>query len=294
MTSKLTTSEFIKKAEIKHGDKYDYSSTVYDVSRSKVKISCPSHGVFSQLARNHLHGQGCPVCAGRVLKTKVEFIKDAVRVHGSTYDYDDVTYVNNNTNVMIKCALHGRFSQRPGHHISGHGCQLCAQKKCADKKRSDNQSFINKANAIHNGKYDYKLVQYSNIDSDIVIICSNHGEFNQRPYSHLKGAGCPSCSKTGFNPLTNAFVYILVSECGQYIKIGITGNTGRRINKLKRTTPFEFNIIEVFSAGGEYAQLIERTLHDLGVSSNFKGFDGCTEWFKYDGEILTIARTILT
>ena len=34
-------------------------------------------------------------------KTKEEFIKEAVMVHGNKYDYSKVVYVNNNTNVEI-------------------------------------------------------------------------------------------------------------------------------------------------------------------------------------------------
>lgn len=58
----LTTEEFINKAKEKHGDKYDYSKTVYKKSGLKVDIICPEHGLFSQVARNHLFGQGCPKC----------------------------------------------------------------------------------------------------------------------------------------------------------------------------------------------------------------------------------------
>ena len=60
---KLTSEEFIERANIIHKNKYDYSLVNYINARTKVKIICPIHGVFSQSAGSHLHGCGCPACA---------------------------------------------------------------------------------------------------------------------------------------------------------------------------------------------------------------------------------------
>lgn len=53
---------FIARAREVHGDKYDYSKTVYENMHSKVLIICPRHGVFYQRAQSHLLGSGCPMC----------------------------------------------------------------------------------------------------------------------------------------------------------------------------------------------------------------------------------------
>lgn len=62
-THKLTQSEFIQKATIKHNGFYDYSQILYEKSSAKIKIICPIHGAFEQEANSHLQGHGCPVCA---------------------------------------------------------------------------------------------------------------------------------------------------------------------------------------------------------------------------------------
>lgn len=54
-------------------------------------------------------------------KTKEEFIKEAVMVHGNKYDYSKVVYVNNNTKVEIICPEHGSFWQRPNDHLKKNG-----------------------------------------------------------------------------------------------------------------------------------------------------------------------------
>jgi hypothetical protein len=58
----LTTDEFIAKAKLIHGNKYDYSMVDYSGNRFPVNIICRKHGVFSQVPYVHLAGSGCPVC----------------------------------------------------------------------------------------------------------------------------------------------------------------------------------------------------------------------------------------
>jgi hypothetical protein len=59
----------------------------------------------------------------------------------------------------------------------------------------DTASFIEKAKNIHNDKYDYSKVNYINADTQIIIICREHGEFTQIPDFHInRKCGCPKCS----------------------------------------------------------------------------------------------------
>lgn len=55
------------------------------------------------------------------------------------------------------------------------------------------QTFIEKSKLIHGDKYDYSKVAYLNYTTKVCIICPEHGEFWQMPYSHLNGNGCPKC-----------------------------------------------------------------------------------------------------
>lgn len=56
------------------------------------------------------------------------------------------------------------------------------------------EAFIEKANKIHNGKYDYSKVNYTNSKTKVTITCPIHGDFEQEPASHLMGHGCPKCA----------------------------------------------------------------------------------------------------
>ena len=60
----LTQDEFIERALVVHGRKYDYALTIYQSGRSKITVVCPEHGPFKVEARIHIHqGTGCPDCA---------------------------------------------------------------------------------------------------------------------------------------------------------------------------------------------------------------------------------------
>ena len=61
---KISYYEFLKKVKKVHNGKYSYSDAPnFNGMHSKIEIICPKHGVFTQLAYDHLAGHGCPKCA---------------------------------------------------------------------------------------------------------------------------------------------------------------------------------------------------------------------------------------
>jgi ssDNA-binding Zn-finger/Zn-ribbon topoisomerase 1 len=61
---RLPLEDFIARANAIHDNFYDYSQSKYNGLSQKIDIVCPRHGVFNQLAGNHLTGRGCPSCGG--------------------------------------------------------------------------------------------------------------------------------------------------------------------------------------------------------------------------------------
>lgn len=61
-------------------------------------------------------------------------------------------------------------------------------------------AFIRRAHEVHNNRYDYTKVLYVAARSKVVIICHEHGEFEQTPANHCIGHGCHECG--GNKPLT--------------------------------------------------------------------------------------------
>lgn len=199
--SKTTTNEeFIRKAKKIHGDKYDYSKTNYINNKTKIIIICPIHGEIEITPNAHIsEKRGCPKCGNTLkgvnFKMSIErFIEKAQKIHGNSYSYEEVSYINNRTPVNIMCPTHGIFRQTPEVHLSGHGCPECANIKRAEKNIMTTSEFIVKAKNVHGDKYDYSKVEYVNYDTPITIICPEHGDFIQKPYIHLDGSGCQKCA----------------------------------------------------------------------------------------------------
>lgn len=126
--------------------------------------------------------------------TKEEFITRAKEVHGDKYDYSKVRYVNSQIKVCIICPEHGEFWQKPNKHLRGRGCRKCADLETAKRLSSTTEKFVACAREIHGDKYDYSKVEYKDSKTKVCIICPEHGEFKQRPNSHLRGCGCLKCS----------------------------------------------------------------------------------------------------
>lgn len=194
----MTKEEFIAKAIAVHGNKYDYTDTVYSGVRNKIRVWCNQHkGYFEQFAATHLIGEGCQVCGGVYQPTTEEYIEMCKKVHGDKYIYDKTIYKNSNGYVWIKCDKHGYFQQKAGNHLHGCGCPDCGRDSQKEKMRNSREEFIEKAILAHpTENYDYSLVEYVNSYTPIKIICPKHGVFEQTPSCHLNGCGCQSCQRS--------------------------------------------------------------------------------------------------
>lgn len=116
------------------------------------------------------------------------------------YDYSKVEYKSSKEKVCIIChekdengIEHGEFWQEANaHKYHGKRCP-----KCFQTVKYTNKQFIEKANCVHNCKYDYSSVSYQGGRVDVEIICPIHGSFLQKPEYHLAGHGCPKCAPSG-------------------------------------------------------------------------------------------------
>lgn len=62
-------------------------------------------------------------------------------------------------------------------------------------KRLTTEEFIERANKVHNNKFDYSNVRYVNMKTHVNIVCPKHGDFEVTPSNHLAGKDCPNCAK---------------------------------------------------------------------------------------------------
>ena len=79
-TGTRTTQQFIEKAKRIHSNNYDYSLVDYVGAHIKVKIICPTHGIFEQEPSNHIHSVGCPSCNSSKGEVKVRCALESLGV----------------------------------------------------------------------------------------------------------------------------------------------------------------------------------------------------------------------
>lgn len=162
---KLTLGIFIERSLAVHGDKYNYSKSVYKGTKAKIEIICKRHGSFWQTPTHHFEGRGCQQCGHEVTashrrsNTK-EFIKRAKEVHADRYDYSKVKYTLKDEPVIITCKEHGDFEQSANNHLRGQNCPKCAIKSMGYTRTN----FIN------------SCLKYGNTGTLYVIKCFDEKE----------------------------------------------------------------------------------------------------------------------
>lgn len=190
------TKEFIRKARLIHGDRYDYSKTVYENSHKHIKIICPVHGEFLQTPTNHLCGKGCVRCSHTQDESslKDKFIEKCIEKYGDIFDYSETDYKNAKNEITVIDKKYGKFKVSPDKHIQGQ----------IHINRTREVSFIKKAQDIYGDTYSYDNVYYIDRNTPVKILCSKHGVFEMTPKQHLKGKGCPLCKREEIDKIKEA------------------------------------------------------------------------------------------
>lgn len=185
--SKLTLEVFIERSVKIHGPRYDYSKVRIETNASKVLITCPKHGDWVQRVASHLAGNKCKECfIEENRSTTEEFIKNARKVHGDTYDYSKAKYINNKKPLEIICKIHGSFWIKPNSHVSSaSGCRFCYESKGEREVESVLKkyglNFVREYRILpYFYRYDFFLPEFN-------IFIEFNGEQHYRAIEHFGG-----------------------------------------------------------------------------------------------------------
>lgn len=130
MTRKLTREEFIRRAREVHGDKYDYSQSIYVDAKTPLLIKCNTCGtVFPQVPFSHFAGRGCDKCARRLPKMGArknlfgvgKFDIDATRTSSKTIRNAYFVWYD----MLCRC-YSKKFQEKQPSYI---GCVVCEEWK---------------------------------------------------------------------------------------------------------------------------------------------------------------------
>lgn len=228
-------------------------------------------------------------------KTREEFIRDAVAMHGDKYDYSQVVYVQAHKSVIItcnKCKL--QFNQIPSAHTSGRNCPACALQSTLSHTRRSVEHYLPRLKEIHGDKYNYDNFTYKNYHTKGAINCDCGETFLISIDKLIRGQGCSNCSSGGYKAYKPCYFYILkVGE--DSIKCGITVSMRNRLNRLnlKSTLPIDILYMFHFKTSSQAKELEDTIKYKFTGSFIDKNsmLDGYTEtyYWKDIGEILKIA-----
>jgi hypothetical protein len=212
MPKKKSFADFIDDCKkVNNHENFDFYGETFDGYNKKMKIKCKVCGdIFARTPANHIHLlHKCGNCSGIKKHTLQSFIEKSSKIHNNKYRYTEAIYVHNKLPIIITCPEHGNFNQRPDDHMKGRGCD-----KCGGSSNSNTEDFIEKSNKIHDNFYSYDKVTYTRNSKKVIITCPVHGDFLQKPNSHLNGYGCQKC------------LYKNETKTGKYIKeiFGIDAN----------------------------------------------------------------------
>ena len=192
---------FKEKAGKIHNYKYGYLHFIFVNTHTKGYITCPIHGDFLQTPKNHLRGQGCPICGKEYAQNwsknnYIGFLKTVRdRFGDDTFEYPNIEeeYKNSHSKITIKCKKCGNvFTKIACDHITSEkgGCKICYKKSFEKYYTYENLLKLNVLNLNikpFEGEKEYR--------EKMVVICPIHGEYEIKIQSFLKGKGkCKKCS----------------------------------------------------------------------------------------------------
>jgi hypothetical protein len=92
---RITTESYINELSKIHNGFYNYSKVIYVNSTTKIIITCPIHGDFTQIPHHHKKGRGCPMCSE---SNGEKTIRDYLNKHNINFipqhKFDDCKRIN--------------------------------------------------------------------------------------------------------------------------------------------------------------------------------------------------------
>lgn len=202
-TKKLNQITFIARCKDLHGDKFDYTNTIYINSTSMISVVCNTcKKEFSTPACRHstYATSGCTWCKGKNATERNKklfntewFIEKSCKIHGNKFDYSNTVYITSSDKVEINCYEHGKFEQWPQDHMRGVSCP-----GCSNHQRWTTDTFIEHMKTV-SPNIDLRNITYVNASTPIEFTCA-HGTNRALP-SHLLSGGtaCKHCGKIKSN-----------------------------------------------------------------------------------------------
>lgn len=291
-------------------ERYEYIGMIgsYTGASTKISMSCIEHGQWHTSRMDRvIKGVICPKCKPSVIGKKLKitnllpdeimidkFKMSCVYPEGSIFKrasrsgYWSVFCPICYEDEFCKSGLcSGWFDSQAGAIKRGQrSCRCSNNFKWNQEQRELQLSMECKARGLD--FVGWESAGYKTTQSKLIASCLVHGQFSSSVANFMyQKTSCPGCAQNGFDSTAEGYVYALRSDCGGYIKVGISNYPEERVSFLAKVTPFGFTQeAQIRFDSGAHARKLERQTHDAFMRAGLSGFDGCTEWLRYDPAII--------
>lgn len=226
---------------------------------------------------------GCSVCPAYTEAQQYTRMKRLAPERGYVFSGFSGGFSGSSSKCILSCSDHGEWiTTNVNKFLAGRGCPACGMEASHKQRRPNRKIIEEKIKRI----CDLEGIQFigwktesSCKKSKIILKCDDHGPYDKSLERFIDdGKRCPCCTTHGFNRSKKGFMYMLESDCKNYLKIGISNKPAQRLMQLRRATPFKFEVLSILEMDGYLAHDLELEVHSNNESAGLSGFDGFTEW----------------
>ena len=255
---------------------------------------CGFNHVWRATIKDRSQGTGCPICSGtQVLAgfNDLATLEPELSAEAFGWDPRSVTQ-KSGLKREWKCANGHRWEARVAGRSNGRGCPICSGQEVLvgfndlgtlDPYLSE-EAFDWDPTTVTRGSKQTKQWK-----------CEFGHTWRAAVKNRSTGAGCPTCSKNGFNPNAEGWIYFLGHEHWQMFQIGITNFPDQRLGNHRK---LGWELIELRGpmdglVAREWEksilQMLKRHEAKLGPKEIAGKFDGYTEaWLTHSFEVKSL------
>lgn len=255
----------------------------------KQEWKCHKGHVYKSTVANRTRGHGCPYCA---FQQVLPGFNDLVTTHPHLAAYVDgwdptQVIIGTGKKLSWKCELGHRWTRSGSAMVASKGCPICIGQQVLSGFNDLATQFPEIAREAHG--WDPTTVMPGS-DKKLKWKCEEGHLYSSSVY-HRTGrdkTACPTCSKSGFDPNSEGWLYFLKHEKWRMLQIGITNVPNDRLARHKR---LGWNVIDLRGPmDGLLAQGWETSIlrflrnkgADLSNPSIAGKFDGFSEAWSID------------
>ena len=210
-------------------------TTVIGGTHQKKLWKCELGHIYETQVQHRRRGIGCAVCANHQLLVG---FNDLATTHpdvaAQAYGWDPTTVIGGTHQKKLwKCELGHTWETSPKKRAFGvmNNCPICGNKQVL--VGFNDLATTNPALASEADGWDPTTLTYSSGKMRRWVCSAGHG-WDSTIANRAKGNGCPSCTKGGFDPNEDGYLYLLEHEDLDMSQIGITNYPQDRLDTHRR------------------------------------------------------------